>query len=245
MSALVVYYDNQNELDDLSIVLRGQNGWQFKYFDSKKHPVNDIKDQILDEEINFLICLKAFSPQVVKELYHLYKHFPLLTIIYFNPVLKDSEFAEIYNAGIKYCFVGEQRQLNLKTTLKKLYSEHWKKIPERLFDYKYELLPSRAKQTLRYIENAPVKLFNIEHVAKHLSMSKSHFRKEFKSFFGINFRQFKQTLLGHYEDILLFERSLKPRNIFQILDYKNLSAFSRSFKTRHGSSWQVLTRNKN
>jgi len=129
--------------------------------------------------------------------------------------------------------------------LKKLFAERWKKIPEGLFKYDYDILPSRAKRILRFIENTPIKLFNTEHIAKHLRMSQSHFRKEFKNYFGINFRQFKQILLGHYEDILLFERNLKPRNVYQVLDYKNLSAFSRSFKTRHGKSWQVLTRNNN
>ncbi|KAA3617211.1 MAG: AraC family transcriptional regulator [Calditrichaeota bacterium] len=245
MSALIVYYEHQEELDDLSMVLRGQNGWDFQYFDSGQFSVNDITTQLIDEEINFLICTKVFSSKIVMDLCQLYERFPLLTIIYFNPVLKDGEFAELYKAGIKYCFVGEQRQNNLNIALKKLFAERWKKIPEELFDYDYELLPSRGKRILRYIENTPIKLFTTEHIAKYLRMSQSHFRKEFKSYFGVNFRQFKQTLLCHYEDILLFERNLKPRNVFQVLDYKNLSAFSRSFKTRHGKSWQVLTRNNN
>ncbi len=245
MSALVIYYESQEELNDLNSVLHGQNMWEFQYFDAKEYSAYDLERHITEEEINFLVCTKDFSSVNVKELYQLYERFPLLTIIYFNPVLKDSEFAELYRAGIKYCFVGEQRQANLNKALRKLFAEHWKKIPENLFDYNYESLPSRAKRILRFIETNPLKHFTTDHMAKHLRLSQSHFRKEFKLYFGVNFRQFKQTLVGHYEDILLFDRNLKPGNIFQLFDYKNLSAFSRSFKTRHGKSWQVLTRNNN
>ena len=73
-------------------------------------------------------------------------------------------------------------------------------------------------------------------------MSESYFRKEFKKYFNLSFREFKARLMNHYESMLLFEKHLKPYHVSEILNYKNISSFSRSFKIRNGSSWQNKAR---
>ena len=245
MSALVVCYEHQNELNDINSALDTSTDWNLHYFDARNNNLNLIEERIIENEADFLICSKIFSKDIAQRLHQLYQRNPLLTIIYFYSALKEKEFAELHRAGIKYCFVGEARKSNLKTALEKLYQHRWKKIPQKLYNQNFEDLAPRAKKTLRFIEKMPLKYFNTETISDYLNISQSHFRKEFKKYFGLPFRDFKQLLLNHYEEILLFERGLKPKHIFSLLDYKNLSAFSRSFKSRHGKSWQSLMRTFN
>ena len=244
MSAILVYYDNNNQLDELKQVFNEFSNWKFLYFQAKNSNFEDLEKCIISEEINFFICTKVFSQNIAKSLYYLHAHYPLLTIIYFNSFLSDNEFSEFFRAGVKYCIIGEKRQVNLHNTLHKLIDNHWKRIPENILKYDRNAFPERARIILKYIETTPIKKCNTENIAEFLEISQSHFRKEFRTFFGINFREFKQRLLSHYEDVLLFDKNLKPGHIYKLLDYKNLSAFSRSFKARHGVSWQNLVKTK-
>jgi len=242
MSAIVICYEHKKELNDITTAIDKSNDWNLYYFDAADKNINTIERQIIEKEAHFLICSKIFSDEIAQGLHQLYVKNPLLTIIYFYSVLKEREFIELHRAGIRYCFVGEARRSNLKTALKELSLHHWKKIPENIYDTDYSNLPPRSKRILRFIENTPIKYCNTAYLSDYLNISQSHFRKEFKNYFGSPFREFKQELILHYEDILLFEKKLKPRHIYSILDYKNLSAFSRSFKSRHGKSWQELVK---
>jgi len=245
MSALVVCYERQKELNDINNAIDQASEWNLHYFDAGHKNINSIEKQIVENEAHFLICSKIFSNDIAEGLHQLYLRNPLLTIIYFYSVLKEREFVELHRAGIKYCFVGDTRKSNLKTALEKLSKHHWKKIPESMYKNDYDDLSPRAKKILRYIENTPIKFCNTSYISDYLNISQSHFRKEFKKFFGTPFREFKQSLISHYEDILLFDKKLKPRHIYSVLDYKNLSAFSRSFKSRHGQNWQTMIKSYN
>jgi AraC-like DNA-binding protein len=108
-----------------------------------------------------------------------------------------------------------------------------------------DYLSKKAQQILKFVESRPLRECNTYSLALSLNISESHFRKEFKRHLKINFREFKKRLFAHYETVLLFEKKLKPGDIFKILDYKNISAFSRSFKMRHGDSWQSMVRDYN
>jgi AraC-like DNA-binding protein len=238
MSAIVICYEHQKELNDITNVINQSIDWNLYYFDAAHKNIKTIEKQIVENEAYFLICSKIFSDEIAQGLHQLYVRNPLLTIIYFNSVLKEREFIELHRAGIKYCFVGDARKSNLKTALYKLTKHHWKKVPQSIYNMDYDTLPPRARRIIRFIENTPIKYCNTAYLSDWLNMSQSHFRKEFKNYFGRPFREFKQELIQHYENILLFEKKLKPRHIYTILDYKNLSAFSRSFKSRHGQSWQ-------
>ena len=245
MSALVVCYEHQKELNDINSALDRSKEWDLHYFDAGQKSVQNIEKEIIESEADFLICSKNYSEDIAQRLHQLYLRNPLLTIIYFYSALKEREFVELHRAGIKYCFVGSARKSNLQIALNKLLKHHWKKIPQNMYEAEYEDLAPRAKKTLKYIENTPIKYCNTENISNYLNISQSHFRKEFKKYFGMPFREFKQDLILHYEDILLFEKKLKPRQIYSVLDYKNLSAFSRSFKSRHGQSWQMVVKSYN
>jgi AraC-like DNA-binding protein len=245
MSAIVVCYERQKELNDINKAIDSAREWKPHYFSADAKNITNIERQILENEAYFLICSKIFSDAIAHDLHELYVRNPLLTIIYFYSVLNEREFVELHRAGIKYCFVGAERESNLKAALRKLSRQHWKKIPESIYASNYKDLAPRAKKTLKFIEHTPIKYCNTETIARFLNISQSHFRKEFKKYFDKPFRVFKQELLQHYENILLFEKKLRPHHIYSILDYKNLSAFSRSFKARHGVNWQNMVKSAN
>lgn len=245
MSAVVVCYEHQNELNEINHVLNNISHLNLQYFDTSHQNLLTIERQIKKNDAQFLICSKHFSEDIVKSLHLLNMQNPLLTIIYFYSFLKGKDYLDLYHAGIKFCISGKTRKANLQTVLEWLSQHHWKKIPENMFNPHNDDLAARAKKIIKYIENNPLKYCNTEKISHYLNISQSHFRKEFKKYFGIPFRQFKQDLILHYEDILLFEKKLKPRHVFSVLDYKNLSAFSRSFKSRHGHSWQTVIKSYN
>lgn len=244
MSAIAIYYEHKSQLAELQEVFAEIKGWEFSYLQADECTLGQLEDVIVGKVIDFLIWTTPFSKTIAKNLYYLSTQNPLLTIIYFNSILKNSEFSEFFRAGVKYCFIGERRQSNLHEALQNLISGHWKKIPQDLIPQNSKDLPDRVHNILNFIEATPIKNCNSENIARHLNISQSHFRKEFRYYFGINFREYKQRLLQHYEDVLLFDKNLKPGHIYKVLDYKNLSAFSRSFKSRHGVSWQNLVKTK-
>ncbi len=245
MSALIIDFDNRDDLDDINNVLKNVNGWEIHYVDDFSDRLANLELKIKNYEIDFLICTRIFSGNISQGLNNLRNRYPLLTIIYYNAVLKENDFAELYRAGIKYCFIGDCRQDHLKSTLLRLRDDHWRRVPEHVYETPYHKLPARAKRILKFIETNPIRKCSVNCLADHLRISPSHMRKEFKRLFGINFREFKNRLFTNYEDVLLFEKSLKPGDIFKTLNYTNLSAFSRSFRARHGDSWQALVRQKN
>ena len=241
MSGISILFQDEQELSSVSSLVEKLNGWECYYIDQNL-TIEKVHSLIREKDIYILVCINSLTKQIREKLVRLHTINPLLTIIYYNSILNDGEFADLYKAGIDYCFIGETREKALSEKLSTLKANHWKTIPENIYKGTHAQLSARAKKILRFIENAPFSKCNIEEISGYLKISKSHFRKEFKRSFGMNFRDFKQRLLAHYEDLLLFEKSMKPGNVYEILDYKNLSAFSRSFKSRHGYSWQEKNR---
>lgn len=201
--------------------------------------INRIEEIFLqDGELHFLIFSKSLNPDTLHELQLIKKKMPLLQVLFYSPSLNNRQFARLYEAGITCCIIGENRLENLIQLLEELWERHWKRIPDSILRTNRSDLSARAKKILEYIENKPLRDFNINAIAHYLELSESHFRAEFKNTVGMSFREFKQKLFFHYESVLLFRNKLKPIEIFTTLDYKNLSAFSRSFKARHGLSWR-------
>lgn len=244
MPAIAIYYELKDELNDLSAVINTLSGWDFYYFDPPQLTTEEIFEQVTESELHFVLCTRSLTPELKLNLKNINTEIPLLTTIYFSRELKDQEFTDLYSSGINFCIVGKDRKENLKSVMEKLLHSYWKNIPGTLYNTAYQTLSPRAKRILRYIENRPFKYCNTKDISLYLKISQSHFRKEFKSHFGINFRSFKQNLLHYYEDELLFRKKLKPGQIYTLFDYTNLSAFSRSFRSRHGHSWQKLIRLK-
>ncbi len=210
----------------------------------------ELKQYIQQEEIYFLLFSRKWESDYLEQIHKICDDNPLLHTIYYSAQLKDLEFAEMYLAGIDFCIIGDARQINLIRTLKRLWNKHWRRVPDYLIATAVEQNALLLDMTLNFIEKKPIKMFNVRTLSEHLKISENQFRIEFKQQFGKSFRSFKQELFQHYEDILLFDKKLKPKEVYRYLNYKNLSAFSRSFKMRHGRSWQDcrrdgVLRNKN
>ena len=95
-------------------------------------------------------------------------------------------------------------------------------------------------QILAYIEDHELSNCSIKSIADYLELSPSHFRSEFRKNFGLNFRDFKQKLFSHYEQVLLIKKGYKPKEVFKLLNYANLANLSRSFRNRHGDNWRNI-----
>jgi len=242
MSAIMVYYENEWELQEVNEVLKNFNHLSIYPLSKSDFSLDKINNLINENEAHILLCAKTLDDLCLHNVDSFYKQNPFFTFIYFNTVLKDGDFSKIHKAGFSYCIVVNARHINLKLVLQKLIDDNWKKIPEDFFEKDLTRMSSKAKSIVEYIETHPINKFNITSIAKFIEISPSHLRKEFKKIFNSNFRTFKQKLLSHYEDILLLEKKFMPHHIFKILDYKNLSAFSRSFKTRHGKSWRTIVK---
>jgi len=242
LSNLLVIHNQQSSILGISDTLEQLPSWDIHYLHLDTIDNASIHDKILNYTIHFVIIVKEISNQTLNLAKSIRDQNPLISIIYYNSQIKDEEFAQLYLSGVNYCFVGDSRQLNLLKTLQKLWLNHWRRIPQDLLINTDILLSKRSKKTIELMETQAIKKLSSNQLSKCLNISESHFRLEFKNQFNQNFRNFKQQLLFHYESILLFEKKLKPREIFDILNYKNLSAFSRSFKSRHGRSWQQIIR---
>jgi len=242
LPSLLVYYNNQDQLEDIQKVLRVVNGWDIHYAEKEATTWSQLYNWVRREEIQYFLCVVDMSPELAEELKELHSRNPILSTIYYNENLRQNDFLDFAEAGVGKVFLGQERQVQLEEALTEEARNHWRHIPEFFAGIDRNNLPPRAERILRYIEQAPIRKITIEDIAENIRISPSHLRKEFKQYFKLNFREFKQRLLSHYETILLFDKQLKPGQIFELFDYKNLSAFSRSFKARHGVSWQKYKR---
>lgn len=244
MASLLIIHNSNNLNQEQDEILDQLSEWNLFFIDGNQFSIESITRKIRNEEIHFLLYSRDLDMGSSAKLSRIHKEFPLLTIIYYHSQLKSGEFADLYQAGIDYCIIGDARQVHLVKTLSKLWAEHWKRVPQSLLHLTHDEMPPRATQILKYIENKSIRQLNTSDLSDALHISESHFRSEFKKYFNHSFREFKQLLFSHYESVLLFEKEIKPKAVFEILDYKNLSAFSRSFKMRHGNSWQEMRRKR-
>lgn len=242
MSSLLVLQNTHSLANEESDLLDQLARWEIHFLNDHQLSAGQITRLIKTNEILFLLFSREWQTESRALMAELRRAHPLMAIIYYYPQLRSGEFAELYNAGFEYCIVGDSRQINLIKTLNQLWETHWRRIPQQMLSQRDEYNPKRMKQILNFIEKKPIKMINAKNIAEALHISEGQFRAEFKKYFTRSFREFKQDLLRHYETILLFDKKLKPKDIFEDLDYKNISAFSRSFKSRHGRSWQEIIR---
>jgi len=189
-------------------------------------------------ETNFLIYARKLGTDSFNLLLQIRLNHPFLFIIYYYQSLLTQEFFKLNEIGINSFIIGIDRDKYLQKSLPKFWKNHWKRIPDYIYPAnKFDFSP-RAKKIISYIENTALINCNVHSLAHYLKISESHFRRIFKQQFRINFREFKQRLLNHYETILLFKQNLSPTIIYKTLSYKNIANFSRSFKARHGDSYR-------
>lgn len=216
--------------------------WDVIYVSAGVETFKNLSLIFKEREIHFIVFTLSLSQGNMDFVIDLRNSFPLVPIIYYAPNLHSKDFQLLLRIGIKNCVVGDGRQLLLIQTLRELWEKHWKRIPKKLMP---PLQTNFIKMIVEIIQNEPIKNLNIRFIAQKMRMSNDQIREAFKKQFGQNFRTFKQALLDHYETHLLFKKGLKPGKIYSALNYQNLSAFSRSFRIRHGSSWQATMRLQN
>ena len=243
MSNLLVIVNSHNPFKEETDLTTQLPDWNIHLIHDDDLSPEKLKQRIIRDEIFFILFSREWESIYSEYINRICRDFPLLTLIYYSAQLKDLEFAELYMAGVDYCIIGDARLINLIRKLNQLWDNHWRRVPDYLMTTAKGNNALWLQDTLNFIEKKPIKMFNVGYLAKQFNVSENQFRVEFKEQFGISFRAFKQQLFQHYEDILLFDKKLKPKEVYRYLSYKNLSAFSRSFKARHGSSWQELVRN--
>ena len=216
--------------------------WEVVCVSSEVESFNNLSLLLKERDVHFIVFALPLSQNNLDLILNVRQSYPLVPVIYYAASLHSKDFQLLQRLGIKHCVVGDGRQLLLIKTLLELWKNHWKRVPNHL-------LPRHqtdfTKKVVEIIQNEPIKNLNIRFIAQKLDMSDDQVREAFKKQFGQNFRTFKQALLDHYETQLLFKRGLKPGKIYSALNYQNLSAFSRSFRIRHGSSWQAAMRLQN
>ncbi len=216
--------------------------WEIIWVSSEIESFNELSILLKDQEIHFIVFALPLSQYSLDIIFNVRQTLPLVPIIYYAPNLDSKNFQLLQRTGIKHCVVGDGRQLLLIQTLKELWENHWKRVPKHLLPLHEN---DFSKKVVEIIQNEPIKHLNVRFIAQKLNISEDQVRESFKIHFGLNFRAFKQALLEHYETHLLFKKGLKPGKIYAALNYQNLSAFSRSFRLRHGSSWQAAVRLQN
>lgn len=194
-------------------------------------------------DLHFIIYSRKLDPDSCKELVMLRQQQPFTFIIYYYRCLLDQQFMMLTELAINSCIIGLYRKNYLRDLLPHLWQKHWKRIPDSIYPAETSTLSPRAKKILIHIEDHAFCQFNLQTLADYLNISESHFRAEFRHDFGINFREFKQRLLNHYESTLLLNNDYKPNVVYKLLNYSNLANLSRSFKKRHGDSWRNIKNN--
>ena len=191
-------------------------------------------------DLHFIIYSKKLSGETCKELHDIRQNLPFSFIIYYYRCLLDKEFRLLTELEVNSCIIGIHRKKYIQDLMPHLWLKHWKRIPDSIYTADRSSLAPRARKILSYIEDHSLDQFNLNTLSEHLHISQSHFRSEFRQNFGINFREFKQRLINHYESVLLLNNDFTPAVVYKLLNYSNLANLSRSFRKRHGDSWRHL-----
>ncbi|MBD3225245.1 MAG: helix-turn-helix domain-containing protein [Caldithrix sp.] len=238
----LLFIHNDVAKDEKSYIIENIENWNIISVHKNRIGFNQLSNLIAKNDIHFLVFSIEVAPDHLINIKKLYEQFPAVSTIYYYPHLKNIEFANLYEAGFGYCIVGDARQINLIRTLSDLWADHWRRIPQALIP------TSNIQQMQNYIklmENSPIKNLNPSKLAESLHMSESHFRYMFKKIFNQSFTSFKNDLFRYYENTLLIEKKLSAKQVAIVLRYKHSSSFSRSFKNRHGQSWQSFKESLN
>jgi AraC-like DNA-binding protein len=237
--ALICFSEGEN-FRALKNSLSGLAGWEFLPHNIDTDDVNNIHITHNRIELHYLIYTCQISPEAISDLQAIRYYNPLTHIIYYNSSLVNQQFFKLFETGVNSCIIGSDRKRNLKESLANLWLEHWKRIPEKIYSRSETNTNFRVRKIIRFLENSPISEYSTQKIADYLNISKSHFRAEFKSNFGMNFRDFKQQLFCHYESLLRTSKKYKLSEIYKILNYRYKGNYSRSFKMRHGESWRNI-----
>ena len=236
MSSILVISENWKQTAEISEILDKFNGWSNFFIDPQNFTASELNEFLKESEFHFLVFAKNLDNQSIQELKSFHQNHPQTKIVYYYSLLKHDQFIKLDETGISCCIVGNHQQLVLQNVLNDLWEKHWKRIPDFLLPAKRDELSARTNRIIKFIENKQLKKCNLISIAEHLNISQNQCRTEFKRNIGIYFRDFKKRLFNHYESVLLFEKKFRPKEVCKLLNYKDLSGYSRAFKERHGKS---------
>jgi AraC-like DNA-binding protein len=241
MPTALVYYEGPVRIKELVHSLSNLESWDICLNSAADFQLKKLLEGFKNFDLHFIIFSRRLELDALGELYFIRNEYPFTFIIYYNSYLVNQQFLKLSELGINCCLIGVQRQNYLQELLMRVWKNHWKKIPEDIYVNPKSCLSPRAKKILSFIENRALTQCNTKNISRHLKISQSHLRAEFRDNFGINFREFKHNLLAHYESVLLLENNHKPNQIFRLLSYSSLANLSRSFRSRHGESWRSMS----
>jgi AraC-like DNA-binding protein len=236
----LIYNEGQGRTKNLESYLSNLHGWNIHSSLVRGFLPPLVENEKNGHDLHFIIYAKKLDPESCRELNEVRRQLPFSFIIYYYRSLLDKQFMLLAELDVNSCIIGIHRKKYLRDLLPHLWHKHWKRIPDSIYPADATSLPPRAKRILAFVEDHALDQFNLQTLAENLNLSQSHFRAEFRNYFGINFREFKQRLLNHYESILLLNNDYKPNIVYKLLNYSNLANLSRSFKKRHGDSWRKI-----
>ena len=234
MPTLAVIYKDKMQTSELEKIGEQLEGWYTLYLNGQTFSLTNLSGKLKNKELHFVVYSKSLIRSSIQELINIRNTYPQATIIYYYPYLRYRQFISLSEAGVHGCIIGDYQQDILINTLERFWEDHWKRIKNSILPVKRKELSFRERKILKYIEDNHLRTCNTESLADFLNISESYFRAIFKQSFGLSFRDFKKKLFNYYESILLFEKKLKPNKVCDLLNYKNLSGYSRAFKDRHG-----------
>ena len=240
MPTALICNERQGGTKNLESYLSNLQGWNIHSSLVRGFLPPLIEKEKNGHDLHFIIYSKKLDGESCRELSEMRMLLPFTFIIYYYRSLLDKQFMLLSDLEVNSCIIGIHRKKYLRDLLPHLWRKHWKRIPSSIYPADVDSLTPRAKKILTYIENHALDQFNLHTLAENLHLSQSHFRAEFRNYFGINFREFKQRLLNHYESVLLLNNDYKPNIVYKLLNYSNLANLSRSFKKRHGDSWRKI-----
>lgn len=234
MPRIMISFEDSRLLQEIEKIISKLYYFEICEINTSINLNSSLKNFLHKNDLHFLIYTKDLNYNSVIELQEISFNFPWIFSIYYHSNLKNKQFHALHDSGVKSCIIGTRRTEYLKTNLPVFWEKHWKRIPSFLYPKDEKNLSPRAKLIIKNIENQQIREFNIKSLSENLKISEPHFRSVFKNLFEINFQGFKQKLLAHYEIQLLFGQKIKANIVSTILNYKGISNFSKSFKSRHG-----------
>lgn len=240
MPIALICFENVESVKDLVHSFSSLDGWQLLLHDLQHGDLNHLSEQERETEIHYIIFSANLNSTSLGEISTIRGNNPSAFLIYYHSCLVNQQFLKLSDLGVDSCVIGKNRKTYLMKNLPKLWLKHWKRIPEEIYQNHQFKFSYRGKKILTYIENNSINNLTAKKISVYLKISQSHFRSEFRKIFQINFRQFKQNLLRHYESELSLSRAFRPVELTKILNYQYVGNFSRSFRLRHGDSWRKL-----
>ncbi|MEJ2636731.1 MAG: hypothetical protein P8184_15740 [Calditrichia bacterium] len=147
----------------------------------------------------FIICLSADNFKKWQPVFSdsLEKYF---TVIYYPSfIIKNPD--EWKHIRTDFLIAGEERYKDLGKLLQFLKENHWRKIPDSLFNFTNGKYSNLMREILFTIEFSNDKNFTLDKLAIKLNSTHNEIRKEIKRIANLNFKEFKARISAYYNKV--------------------------------------------